>query len=533
MSFNITRRTLLKASAIAAAAAPAVAVSGQPAVATGGSNRIAIIGSGYGGAVAARKLAQAGKQVDLIEMGTDWEKMSPIKGRIFTTMTSPSARSMWFKTRTDMPFSYLGGMDLVNRRIDRGSGALDIEYFANMKVYVGRGIGGGSLVNGGMAVTPRRSFFEKVLPQVDAEEMYNVYFPRANSGLRVNDPAMDVVMNSPWYQFARVSADQAKRAGIGHVMVPNVYDFDYMRKEVYGQVPRSALDKQVIFGNDYGKNSLPKTILKEALATGRVNVIPMTEVRSIERAPEGAFRLQTKTIDFNGNLIENRTREYDRVVLAAGSIGTTRLLLSAQGEGTINGLPDAIGRGWGPNGNTMLARRLRTRSGWRQSTIPVMGLSNWDDSTDSVFAEIAPFPAGIDLRTGVYLALTNNPHTGTFTWNRGSQKMFLDWGPSHAEPSVRAAQKFFDRINRANPGTGYRSDLFEKHKTFSDYFTYHPLGGAVLGEATDLQGEVKGVPGLFVMDGSLIPAKIGVNPFVTITALAERNMDRLVDAQRF
>lgn len=75
--------------------------------------------------------------------------------------------------------------------------------------------------------------------------------------------------------------------------------------------------------------------------------------------------------------------------------------------------------------------------------------------------------------------------------------------------------------------------MFEKHKTFSDYFTYHPLGGAVLGEATDLQGEVKGVPGLFVMDGSLIPAKIGVNPFVTITALAERNMDRLVDAQRF
>jgi hypothetical protein len=30
----------------------------------------------------------------------------------------------------------------------------------------------------------------------------------------------------------------------------------------------------------------------------------MTEVRSIERAPEGAFRLQTKTIDFNGNLME-------------------------------------------------------------------------------------------------------------------------------------------------------------------------------------------------------------------------------------
>ncbi|WP_129657616.1 GMC oxidoreductase [Rothia uropygialis] len=533
MSFNITRRTLLKASAVVAAAAPAVAGVAQPAVATGGSNRIAIIGSGYGGAVAARKLALAGKQVDLIEMGTDWDKMRPINGRIFTTMTAPSSRSMWFKARTDMPFSYLGGLDLVNRRIDPGAGALDIEYFANMKVYVGRGVGGGSLVNGGMAVTPRRSFFEMVLPQVDAEEMYNVYFPRANSSLRVNDPAMDLVMNTPWYQFARVSAAQAKKAGIDHVMVPNVYDFDYMRKEAYGQVPRSALDKQVIFGNDHGKNSLPKTLLKEAFSTGRVNLIPMTEVQSLERKPDGTFQLRTKTIDFNGNLVERRTREYDRVVLAAGSVGTTRLLLSAQAEGAITGMSESLGRGWGPNGNTMHARRLRTWSGARQSTIPVMGLSNWDDSVDSVFAEIAPFPAGIDLRTGVYLAITNNPNTGTFTWNRGSRKMELDWGQEHSEPSVRAARKLFNRINNANPGTGPRGDLFEQNKTYSDYFTYHPLGGAVLGEVTDLQGEVKGVPGLFVMDSSLIPAKIGVNPFVTITALAERNMDRLLAAQRF
>ena len=53
------------------------------------------------------------------------------------------------------------------------------------------------------------------------------------------------------------------------------------------------------------------------------------------------------------------------------------------------------------------------------------------------------------------------------------------------------------------------------------------------GEATDLSGELKGAPGLFVMDGSLVPGKIGVNPFVTITALAERNMDRLLAAKRF
>ena len=99
-------------------------------------------------------------------------------------------------------------------------------------------------------------------------------------------------------------------------------------------------------------------------------------------------------------------------------------------------------------------------------------------------------------------------------------------------PSVAATKAVFDRINAVVPGSSYRTDLFEKSKSFTDYFTYHPLGGMVLGKATDMNGEVKGAPGLFVVDGSLVPGRIGVNPFVTITALAERNMDKLAAAGR-
>ncbi len=516
--------------ALGAAAEPALATPAE--VRTG--PRIAIIGSGYGGAVAARSLAQAGRRVDLIEMGADWEAMASGKGAVFTSMRSPNERSMWFKRRTDMPFSYLGGMDIVNRPIKPGAGVLDVETFAEMKVYVGRGVGGGSLVNGGMAVTPVRSFFEKVLPQVDAEEMYSTYFPRARRNLIVTDPPADIVLNSPWYQFARVSAQQAKRAGYGHRMVPNVYDFDYLRRETFGQVPRSALAAEVMFGNNYGKNSLPKSILREALATGRVNLMPMTEVTRLTQRPDGAFDLSLRRIDFWGSLLEERTATYDRVVLAAGSIGTARLLAKAQHQGTIKHLPPGLGGGWGPNGNVMVARRLwGTPTGAHQSTIPVMGVTNWDDSPQSVFAEIAPFPTGIELYTGVYLAITNNPNHGEFSWDAQTNTLRLNWDRGKAKPGVDAARAFFDRINRASRNTSYRSDVFERHQEFADYFSYHPLGGAVLGEVTDLSGEVKGVPGLFVMDGSLIPGKIGVNPFVTITALAERNMDRLLAGRRF
>lgn len=59
-------------------------------------------------------------------------------------------------------------------------------------------------------------------------------------------------------------------------------------------------------------------------------------------------------------------------------------------------------------------------------------------------------------------------------------------------------------------------------------FTHHPLGGCVLGRATDAYGRVKGYPRLYVTDGSLVPGSIGVNPFVTITALAERTMARVL-----
>ena len=537
---SISRRTLLKSTAAVSAAVPA-AVTAAPSASAATTKRIAIIGSGYGGAVAARQLTAAGYTVDMIEMGADWDAMGPdpATGKTFTSMTSATSRSQWFMTRTDMPFSQIAGFDVVNKDIKEGAGVLGIEYFPGIKVYVGRGVGGGSLVNGGMAVTPRKSYFQKVLPQINADEMFNVYFPRANAELGVKLPASDVIMNTMWYQYMRVATKHAANAGYSVAQVPNVYDWDYMRNEVYLRVPRSALAQEVVFGNNYGKKSLPRTILKVARATGKVNLIPFTEVTSITANADATFTLALKTINFDGVIQSQRNAVYDRVVMAAGSVGTNRLLMKAKAEGTISTLPAETGKKWGPNGNVMLARHLAFKAdgsnytGMYQSTIPAMGVLAWDDTPASVFAEIAPFPTGVENRTNVYLAITDNPNLGEYGWDATASKLTLNWDSAKAAPSVAAVKNVFDKINTANPGSSYRSDLFESGKTFADYFSYHPLGGMIIGEATDLNGEVKGVPGLFVLDGSLIPGKIGVNPFVTITALAERCMDKLLAAGRF
>ena len=64
----------------------------------------------------------------------------------------------------------------------------------------------------------------------------------------------------------------------------------------------------------------------------------------------------------------------------------------------------------------------------------------------------------------------------------------------------------------------------------SQLLTSHSLGGAVLSDLTDSSGQVTGVPGLFVMDSSLIPGSTGgVPPALTVTALADRCVTTALD----
>ena len=58
--------------------------------------------------------------------------------------------------------------------------------------------------------------------------------------------------------------------------------------------------------------------------------------------------------------------------------------------------------------------------------------------------------------------------------------------------------------------------------------TYHPLGGCPMGLATSDIGEVKGYPGMYVMDSSLFPDSLVANPALSTAAFAERNIERII-----
>jgi cholesterol oxidase len=68
----------------------------------------------------------------------------------------------------------------------------------------------------------------------------------------------------------------------------------------------------------------------------------------------------------------------------------------------------------------------------------------------------------------------------------------------------------------------------------SRMITVHPLGGVPMGRTpeqgvVDSYGEVYRYPGLFVLDGSIMPGPVGVNPALTIAAVAERASCRVID----
>lgn len=479
---------------------------------------ILIIGSGYGGSVAALRLAEKGHKVTLLEMGLNWEK----SGIPFSSMLRPGKSAAWLRRRTIAPF-----MNVFS--LKKFTGALDRWDFPNIKIWMGRGVGGGSLVNGGMALTPKKDYFREVFPQLDTEIFYQKYFPLVAEELRVNTAREEFLNECDWYKFNAVGEREAHAAGFKTIRVPNVYDFDYMEAEYKGEAPRSALAGEVIYGNNHGKQSLDKTYLKKAAATGNLEILDLHKVEHITRNEDDTYTLKVTVINTTGMPVAQKLMTTPKLIVAAGVMGTLQLLLRSSAEKRLT-VDDQLGQHWGNNGNFMTGRNwvkaFSGGTGLQHSTIPVGGVDNWDDPAHPFFTEIAPLPMGMNVATTLYLMINRVPKTGSVRYEKSKKRLVLNWDGSHTENMRQNAGHFIQRMNRANGGT--RAHLLF-HNGFGADICYHPLGGAALGRATDAYGRLNGHKNLYVLDGSLIPGTIGVNPFMTITAVAEYCMEHLLE----
>ena len=487
-----------------------------------------VVGTGYGGAVTALRLARAGQPVTMLEMGRLWN--TPGKdGNVFCKPFSPDERAMWFKDRISAVFSTIGGVIPVSSllKVPVAAGILDVVSSPNMDVYLGRGVGGGSLVNLAMLITPYRETLQRILPAgIDINELYNVYYPRARATLGANKIRPGYFQNSAYHRYARVACTQAARAGFQWRTLDSGYDMAYMEQEEAGLVPKSALGAEGGFGNNHGKKSLDKTYLAEALGTGLVRIQPLTEVTSVTQAPDGRYVVTTKQIDVLGNVLANKVISCDRLFLAGGSMGSTQLLVKARETGTLPKLNEHIGTRWSSNGEIFMVRNVYTPTGSKASVLPVTGIDAYDHRDQQVYAMNIAIPLGIDLFSTAHITMTQTPELGRFAYDAQSQQSVLQWSASAKEEPIRSARAVYDKVNRANWSTYSRS--WFGGKIVGDNATYHPLGGCPIGLATDDVGQVRNYPGLYVMDAALFPDSLVANPALSVTAFAERNIERII-----
>ncbi len=493
-----------------------------------GERRVAIVGSGYGGAVAALRLTEAGVPVTLFEMGRIWNRPGE-DGNVFCSVSAPDERAMWFKTEVEAVIKKVFGLLPFELAVPSAAGVLEMRGPQSMRVAMGRGLGGGSLVNLAIYVKAPREVLRRALPAVDPDEMYDVYYPRAMAKLRAEQLAPDLFQIEP-HRYSRVGKEAADLIGASGELTTSGYSNAYLRAEVEGRVPASASVGEGGFGNNYGKLSLDKTYFAEALATGLLTIHSLTEIRGISRGPGREYRLSAKQIDALGNVLAERELAFSHVFVAAGSFGSSELLVRARDRGDLPDLNQAVGTQWGPNSDIFVARSNKSlfrNTGSQNNTVPGYQWRGRDQKGAPFFSMVIPLPIGIETYTSTNICVTESPEAGHFTYDSGTQEVSLQWQLGQQDDAISRVKYFFDRINvKAN--SEYLPEWYDSDRDVGYRTTYHPCGGVPLSQATDDYGRLLGYDRLYVVDSSLLPVAIGGNPALTTAALAERNLERIV-----
>ena len=476
-----------------------------------------VIGSGFGASVAALRLAQAGVGVTMLERGSRWP-IDPWRN-IHTSDVAPDGRGYWHR-------SIVHPVTRIPLPVDNFGGVLDTTDYPGISVWRAAAVGGGSTVFTGVMIEPEKRFFTHVFgSSLDYGEMHNVYYPRVRKMLRLS-PIPDDVYNSAPFTHSRVWDQQARRAGYRPQRVDGIWNWDVVRAELAGKVRRSATIGESNLGNGNGaKFDLRQNYLKYAEATGKLRIHPGHQVTAIGREPDGRYRVSVKVIAPSGEVLSTRTLTADRLFLGAGSVGTSELLVAARDTGALKSLNEHVGQGWGTNGDAALVRGLQPQNGLVQAAPCASRIV--DETGMPVTLENWYVPGSpVDLSLIGSLGMTLDPRRASFRYVPSSGKVTLDWGKSDNHDTIAALRRVQNKIAAAS---GVSAGLGPLAADVNAEFTAHPLGGAVLGKATDGYGRVEGYDGLYVVDGALIPGSTGtVNPSLTITALAERNIEQIL-----
>jgi cholesterol oxidase len=473
-----------------------------------------IIGSGFGGAVAALRLGQAGINTVLLERGRRWPITSA--QNTFATLQNPDGRAAWLSPTT-----------FDGRPVNIYTGVLERKDEKGITVICGAGVGGGSLVYNCFTYQPSRGVFYRAFPSsINYDELDQVYYPRVRSMLKAS-PLPEDLLATKYYEATRVFLQQATNAGLPNRLMDIAVDWDIVRQEVNGTRVPSAIIGEHWFGiNSGAKNSLDRNYLAQAEQTGFVEILPLHVATAITEVPGQRYRIDYNQINDVGEIVASKSITCRYLFLAAGSIGTSALLVKAKATGTLPRLNSYVGKGWGNNGDTFAFRSNLPPFYEPQGGPSTAVTEHLDNPLGPVSFGYGPPPNSPRGSIG-YLGMAIPSETGSFNYDAATGLVNLVW-PADA-PGNRRLLKSIEfslrLLDRKNTTATYRPTTGEADSSL----TVHPLGGAVIGKACDLYGRVIGYRGLFVVDGALMPGSTGcANPSFTIAAMAERCMERII-----
>jgi cholesterol oxidase len=490
-----------------------------------------VIGSGFGGAVAALRLAEAGIDTLVLERGRRWT-ITPAQNT-FATFRQPDGRAAWLS-----PITFFGNP------VDIYTGVLETKIENGVAVLCGAGVGGGSLVYNCVTYQPPRDLFYRVFPQaINYEEMDRVYYPRVRSIIKPKILPADILASS-YYSATRLFLKQGEAAGLPSRLLDIAVDWNIVRQEINGSKVPSTIIGEHWFGiNSGAKRSLDRNYLAQAERTGKVEILPLHLATEITEVPGYGYRVTCTQISETGAAIATKTITCKYLFLAAGSMGTSGLLVKAKATKTLPKLNNYIGMDWGTNGDALASRfGLPDNSNGGQGGPLTAVIEYFDNPFGPISIEYAPVwnaPPGF-LRTVSFCIPSVK---GQFYYDASAGKTKLNWpasGNLSGDPQTvkltQFAYRLLDRKNSIDPlktQVILGSNTFEKDPVKTAVNTYaltaHPLGGAVLGKACDLYGRVRGYRGLYVVDSALIPGSTGcANPSFTIAALAERCVEKII-----
>ncbi len=511
----------------------------------------AIIGSGFGGSVSALRLAEKGYRVVVLEKGKRF------KPQDFALNNKDMKRWMW------RPSAGLEGI-------------FQMTFMDHVTVLHGVGVGGGSLVYANTLPRPKRPFFtggswagladweKELAPHYDtAERMLGATEnPRETTGDRVLKQIATEMGREDQHHQSRV----AVFFGEPGKTVPDPY-FDGEGPDRVGCTYCGACMTGCRVG---AKNTLDRNYLYLAEKRG-VDVVPETEVHAVRARAEGGYRLETqRSVGGRGSAVYTA----DNVVFSGGVMGTIPLLLRMQADPQgLPKLPARLGDFVRTNNESLISISAPDAEEDFSEGVAITSILHTDEHShvepvrygkgpnffqplvvphahgDNALQRLVgaaklflrdpgkvirgyrtPNPSG---KTQILLYMRTLESTLRFRMGRSVLNGFKKGRVSKIAPGEEKPKAFIDeateiaeRFSKIVGGvpTNLISELFIGTPT-----TAHILGGACIGKdaesgVIDDKHRVHGYDGLYVIDGSAISANPGVNPSLTITAMAERAM---------